>query len=71
MEYWLSSKNKLKFEKAQNRLKKLKTAHQLYRWRDQVLVGGSRIDKLKKIEEHCLQKFNVARSNRIPFMILM
>ena len=29
-------------------------------------VGGSRIDKLNKIEEHCFEKFNVARSNRIP-----
>lgn len=66
VEYWLNGKNKLKFETVQNRFRKLKTARQLYRWNDQVTAGGSRIDKLKKIEEHCLQKFRIARSNRIP-----
>ena len=44
---------------------RLKNATDLYRWATQVEARGARLDKLRAINEVTLEKFTIARNNRL------
>ncbi|XP_076644191.1 uncharacterized protein LOC143353999 [Halictus rubicundus] len=66
VDYWKSGRKRpLHFQSVKNQYKKLKRQSDLYRWEEQINKGGCRYDKLKAIAHATLEKFIVARNNKI------
>lgn len=66
VEYWKSGKKRLlKLETVQSKFKRVKSNRQLYRWEQQIINGGNRIEKLKEISEYVLNKFIEAVENSV------
>ncbi|XP_076288088.1 uncharacterized protein LOC143212802 [Lasioglossum baleicum] len=66
VDFWKSGrKRRLNFQTVKNKFKKLRRLSDLYRWEEQINKGGCRYDKLKAIAHAILQKFIVARNNKM------
>ena len=61
VEYWRSGVNKPRsLEGVRQKFKKVTSIRQLRRWEDQANQGGNRYEKLKRISEYTLNRFNEA-----------
>lgn len=65
VEFWRSGKkNRYSLSAVQNRFKKVKSVHQLYRWEHSLQKGGTRREKLIYISHYVLNHFKEANNEQ-------
>lgn len=66
VDYWLSGKNgKLSFQSVRHKFKRVTKIQTLYRWKEQIEQGGSRLDKLLLISKYVLDQFKNASDSSV------
>ena len=62
MDYWLNGGgNKRRFDSVQHSFRLLKRRTELYRWKETVDKQGSRVDKLRMIDDKVLHRFMTSK----------
>lgn len=65
--YWRSGKKgNLSFQNVKHKFKNVSSINVLYRWEEQIKIGGTRNEKLLQISEHVLDQFKNATVKSLP-----
>jgi len=65
--FWRSGKKtNLSFKTVQHNFNKVSNPNTLYKWEEQIKMGGTRSDKLLKISNYVLDQFKLATEKSLP-----